>query len=243
MFIKKTIIYLTLLYPIFSYAGVYEGQYKYFREEQHIFHDKIPAEVSSINFGYIGSYVDDDYIIRFKTDGGNIRKNLIRKIKLLEQKILNNNHSLSELKYNNLFTDSEKEEEKRVYIQSNNIWQQKIKDYKGALQLLNKNRERYGIKYTGYVVDIDAKRGDIIQRGFPIFTSIDTKIARMKIEVSDEDYNNIYDLKVKRNNTIIKPENIKTGVDEKDNTKKYVYIYLRNPSKYEIDKKYTITIY
>jgi hypothetical protein len=235
-------ILLLLILPILLMAGQYEGKYKYFLKKEILYQDEIPAEVSSVNFMYLGNYVDNDYVILFKKDGGGIRQRLVTKIRRNEEKIQKNLDAIAQLKYNKNFSPEEKYIEKKVYLDSNKEWRQQIEDAKGALNLLSKNT-KYGIKYTGYVVDIYPLRGTILIKGTPVFATVDTSIARMKIKVSEEDYKNIDFKTVKRNNTIINPKFIKKAKKDKKNKGNYIYIYLAKPSKYEINKHYKITIY
>ena len=238
------IMFLLLLFLTFNLeAKIYEGKFNFFQIKRHTFQEKLPAEVSSINFGFIGSYVKDNYIIRYKPGGGTIIKRQLAKIKTYKTHLNTNKTRLSQLKYNTILSREEKEDTKFIFLQNINYYSEQIKILKGSIKLY-KTKTKFGLKIKNqYLVSIHVKRGDILIKGVVTHQTMDTSIARMKIQLSKKDYKSILFKSIRLNNVVIDNELVKKAPEEAKEKPYTIYIYNNTPSIYEIGKKYKITLF
>jgi len=239
--ITKLLTIFSLFATTTALADNYNGKLKYFKKETIYYLDDIPREVQSTNISGIYNKVEDEYIITYKKDNA-LKKSLEKSINEHRAKLYRLNKELKELKYSNN-SHSFIEREKRVYLSMINEQYDLIKEKEAGIVKINKDKVK-GMKVTGIFTKIKVNQGQILLTGTPIAEKIDETIARIKIEINQYDYENIEYMRIRKNNIIVKRDNIKvmkkTGKDYK--TRYYLIIEVDVPTKYALEKEYTIKI-
>lgn len=238
---KYLLIILLICLNTALFSGEYKAKFKYYELQDKLYDRDDYQQVSAVNFGFIGAYANDEYIIRFEKKPYKLSKRLLDKMIKNQQKVDKAKRDLRKLKFNKELTEEEKELNKRIYINTINYFGGKVKDEGLALQNIYNAPIVYGVKHTGYIKRIYAKRGDLIKKGFRLFQYLNEKKARMKIKLNEEDYKYIENKKIRKNNVYVPKEQYSVKEDEKTG-EKYLFIYLENPSDYEMNQQYNISI-
>lgn len=241
MKIIRNSIIASLILTASLQATEYQSQMKFFKTIPVGYDKRIPKEVQAINYGVIDSESKKGETVLYFKKNDDIKKKIIKKIRKSQLEINENNKKLKELEYSSISPEI-KERNKLILITMINSEYDKVKESQANLEYLNKDTEtEYVLKEDSLITKVTVKKGTILLYGSKIFEKIDKTIARFKIPITEQEYKNIRYLTIRKNNILIKDEDIDTEYDEKTKIF-YLIIYQHNPSDYELEQEYTIKI-